>query len=146
MAQIHARAKEYDAAEKEYQAVLALDPSDLDVHYQMGIFYQGKEDYGAAFEAFEGALAIDDAYMPALYQIGRTSAFSGEKLERGVECLQAYLKHEPEPGQPTWANAQWRLGMLYEKMGQADMARKAYEAALKLDPDYKEAREALEKL
>lgn len=146
MAQVHTRAKEYDAAEKEYKAALALDPMDLDVHYQLGIFYQTKEDYPAAFEAFEGAIAIDDAYMPALYQIGRTAAFSGENIERGVECLNAYLENEPGPGLPTWANAQWRLGMLYEKMGQTDMARKAYEAALELNPDYKEAKEALEKL
>jgi tetratricopeptide (TPR) repeat protein len=146
MAQVHMRAKEYDAAEEEYNAALALDPMDLDVHYQIGIFYQTKEDYPSAFEAFEGAVAIDAAYMPALYQIGRTAAFSGENLERGVECLNTYLQNEPGPGLPTWANAQWRLGMLYEKMGQTDMARKAYEAALKLNPDYKEAKEALEKL
>ncbi|MCK5407552.1 MAG: tetratricopeptide repeat protein, partial [Candidatus Krumholzibacteria bacterium] len=109
-------------------------------------FYQAKEDYTAAFETFEGTIAIDAAYMASLYQMGRTAAFSGENLERGVECLNMYLEHEPGPNQPTWANAHWRLGMLYEKMGQKDMARKAYEAALELNPDYKEAKEALEKL
>jgi tetratricopeptide (TPR) repeat protein len=146
MAQVHSSAKEYDEAEKEYKAALALDPDDLDVRYQLGMFYQTKEDYAAAFETFEGTLALDAAYTPSLYQIGRTATFSGENLERGVECLNMYLEHEPGPNQPTWANAHWRIGMLYEKMGQKDMARKAYEAALELNPDYKEAKEALEKL
>jgi Tfp pilus assembly protein PilF len=146
MAQVYAGEKDYDAAEQEYKAALELDAKDTDVHYQMGIFYQTKEDYEAAFGAFEAAVAIDPMYMSAMYQIGRTAAFSGDNLDRGVECLKIYLDNEPGPGQPSWSHAHWRLGMLYEKMGQKEMARKEYEAALELDPENKKAKEALDKL
>ena len=36
--------------------------------------------------------------------------------------------------------------MLYEKKGRKDLAKLEYEAALKLQPDHKEAKEALAKL
>lgn len=146
LAQLLTGKKEYDAAETELEAALALDPDDTDIHYQMGMLYQTKEDYGAAFEAFEEAIQIDPKHMNATYQIGRTAVLSGKNLDRGVTCLKIYLETDPGPGQPTWANAHWRLGMLYEKMGQTEMAREEYETALESDPDNKEVKEALERL
>jgi Tfp pilus assembly protein PilF len=44
----------------------------------------------------------------------------------------------------TWAH--WRMGMIYEHKGDVAQARRAYEAALKADPDNKEAQKALKKL
>jgi tetratricopeptide (TPR) repeat protein len=67
-------------------------------------------------------------------------------IDRGMECLKKYLQHEPEEGQPTLANAHWRLGLIYEHKGDKESAKKEYEAALKLDSDYQAAKEALEKL
>ena len=37
-------------------------------------------------------------------------------------------------------------GLIYEHKGDKESAKKEYEAALKLDPDYKAAKDALEKL
>ncbi|MDH3216231.1 MAG: tetratricopeptide repeat protein [Candidatus Krumholzibacteria bacterium] len=145
-AQIHMAAKEHDKAEKEMKAALALDPTDTDVHYQMGMLYQTKKDYPAAFAALEKAIEIDPMYMSAMYQMGRTAIFAEDNYDRGIECLKIYLNSKPQAGQPTWAHAHWRLGMVYEKMGNVEMAKKEYQAALDLDPDLKDAKEALEKL
>jgi tetratricopeptide (TPR) repeat protein len=146
MAQIHTGKKDYDAADKELQAALDLNPEDTGAHFQRAMLYQTKKDYATAFEAFEKTVAIDPGYMRAMYQIGRTAIFSGDNLERGAECLGIYLKNKPGRGQPSWAHAHWRLGMVYEKMGKNEMAKKEYQAALDLNPDIKEAREALERL
>ena len=80
----------------------------------------------------------------SLYQAGRTSVFSGEKLERGLQALRSYIEAEPDTERmPSVAHARWRLGMVYQRM---DLARRQYQTALALDPELEEAREALESL
>ena len=86
-----------------------------------------------------------DHYL-ALYQIGRIASISGENLDRGIVTLRRCLELTPPPNAGTHANAQFRLGNLFEKKGDKPAARAAYESALKLDPAYKNARDALAKL
>ena len=47
---------------------------------------------------------------------------------------------------PDFAQAHHRLGKVYQELGEKDKARQAYEAALKLAPDLREAKMDLEKL
>lgn len=146
MAQVFVKNKDYESAEKEYMALLEMNRHDADSHYQLGFFYQTAEWWDKASAAFEKALEIEPKHMNALYQMGRTGVFSGENLNRAAECLKLYLTLEPGPGSPTLGNAHWRLGMIYEKQGNEDLAKAEYEAALKLDPNDTNAKEALEKL
>ncbi|RLE25914.1 MAG: hypothetical protein DRJ50_02010 [Actinobacteria bacterium] len=95
---------------------------------------------------FEAAVKITDD-LRSLYQIGRTGIFSGQRLDRSKEALQQYIAHDPRSaGLPTEAHARWRLGMIHEKQGHKDLARGAYQEALKLDPELEQAQEALENL
>jgi tetratricopeptide (TPR) repeat protein len=146
MAQVHMAKKEYDEAEGELQAALTLDAADPEIHYQLGMLYQTGEDFPAAFEALENAIKTDPDYMGAYYQIARTAIFAGDNLERGIDCLQFYLTKEVQPGQPSLAHAHWRLGMLHEKAGDIEAAKKEYQTALDLDSSIKDAKEALERL
>lgn len=118
----------------------------IEIEMQVGFLYQQKKQYDNAFKIFEMIIKNHPDYYPALYQIGRTAVFSGANLERGIECLKLYLQHEPGENQPTWANAHFRLGALYELKGDKAAAQQAYEAALQLDSSYEDAKRALEKL
>jgi tetratricopeptide (TPR) repeat protein len=146
MAQVYVHDGDHESAEKEFSAALELDPNNTDLHYQIGMFHQGQKQYDKAVEAFQKSVETDPGNLNALYQVGRTSVFSGENLDRAIECLAEYLEHESQPGTPSKAHAHWRLGMLYEIQGRPDVAREAYEAALRLDPDNKEAKGALKEL
>jgi tetratricopeptide (TPR) repeat protein len=84
--------------------------------------------------------------MEACYQIGCLAALSGQRLERGEECLKLYLQRDLKPDEPTLASAHYRLGLLYEKKGGRDLARREYSAALELEPSHPEARDALKNL
>lgn len=119
---------------------------EKDIRMRLGFLCQDKKNYEMAFKTFEELIKDYPDYYSALYQIGRTAVFSGTNLDRGIECLKKYLQHEPEDGQPTLPNAHWRLGAIYEHKADKESAKKEYEAALKLDPDYKAAKDALEKL
>jgi tetratricopeptide (TPR) repeat protein len=146
MAELHKKEKDFEKASEAYLAAADIDPENSDPYYQMGMMYQSTEEYDKAFESLEKAIEIDPDAFGALYQIGRTGVISENNLDRAIECLQLYLAREPERGLPTWANARWRLGMLYEIKGDDETARKQYEIALELNPDDENARKTLDAL
>jgi predicted Zn-dependent protease len=80
------------------------------------------------------------------YAIGRAAAESGEQLDRGETALKAYLQHKPLPNEPSLAATHWRLGMIAEHRGDVAAARQSYEAATAVDPNFKQAKEALARL
>jgi len=146
LAGMYAGEKDNAKAKQEYRAAIQLDPNDPDPYYMVGFLSQQAKEWDEAFEAFEaGVKATDDPR--SLYQIGRTGVFSGERLDRAKEALEQYITREPEgPPLPSVAHARWRLGMIYERLGRKDLARREYETALKLDPELEQAQEALENL
>ena len=112
----------------------------------IGYFYNDKKNYQQALATFEKLIDLKPDSYNAYYQIGRTAALSGKYLDRGIEGLLEYLKHDPSTGKPSHAAAHWRLGMIYEHKTNKRQAIAEYNESLKLDPNYKSAKEALEKI
>jgi tetratricopeptide (TPR) repeat protein len=142
----HIEKEKYDEAEAEYRAAMKLDPDNYQTLHRLGQLEQERADYDRALGYFERVLAAEPDNLATLYAVGRNSALSGKRTDRGLECLQLYLAGDPGSSLPdvTWAH--WRMGMIYEHKGDVAQARRAYEAALKADPDNKEAQKALKKL
>ena len=138
--------KDFDRALREYERAAAEFPEKTEPAYWAGALYTRTKDYAKAFEVYEKLLEKNPAEMNACYQIGRVAALSGERLERGTECLRSYLRRQPGPDEPSLASAHYRLGLLYEKKGSRDLAKREYSAALELDPLYTDARQALKKI
>ncbi len=108
--------------------------------------YLAERRYDEAFALLEEVLrGAPDNYL-ALYSLGRTSAQTGLRLERGEQVLRRCLALAPGPGEPPHAAVHWRLGNLAEKRGQPAAARAAYEASLAADPGFTQARESLARL
>ena len=105
------------------------------------------KDFATAFKLCEEVLARQPDNYTALYQYGRTASISGENLERGLARLQQCLTLTPPgPASPTHSNVWQRIGNVQERLERADDARRAYETALKLDPNNRQATDALAKL
>jgi len=145
-ARIYEKEEKFDQAAEAYEAAIAEQPKRLIPRYRLGYLYQNQEHYDNAFEVFEAMIADSSGNLGAHYQVARTSALSGQALERGVEAMQVFLQHEPSENQPSHAAAHWRLGMIYEHLQDKDSARREYESALELDPKMKHAKNALKKL
>ena len=109
-------------------------------------FYVGQKQFDKAFSMFEEAVKKNPEDYVSIYQIGKTSAVSGQKLDRGEECLKKYLNYSPKQNEPSHAGANMRLAQIKEKRGQKAAAKKLFEAALKLDGNLKEAKEGLERV
>jgi len=142
------------AADNKYNEALAAygESARLNarpiIYVRMALIHHQKKEWDKAFAALERSLALDANYPLALYQIGRTAAFSGQQLDRGEKCLRTYIAMPVRQNleDPAIPSAHVRLGNILEKKGNPGEARAEYEAALKIDPTHKQAREALSKL
>ncbi len=138
--------KKLDLAETEYRAAVKAGPGEDRFLYVLSGFLAGQKRYKEAAEPWEERYKGNPADMVARYQLARVALISGTNLPQAVEHLTAYLTVEPKKDTPTWADAQWRLGLVYEKLGQKDNAVKALQQALKLDPGHQRAQKDLERL
>ncbi len=140
---IYFKEKRMVEAEKEFIAMAKADPA-----YVSGLanFYMLQKQYDKAFNLFEEGVKKNPEDMLAIYQIGKTSALSGQKLDRGEECLRKYLTYTPKQNEPSHAGANMRLAQIMEKRGKKSEAKKLYELAIKLDGTLKEAKEGLERV
>ena len=110
-------------------------------------FYTGQKQYDKAFQLFEEAIQKNPTDFLSIYQFGRTSAVSGQRLEKGEEYLKKYLTtYTPKQNEPSHAGANMRLGQIYEKRGNKKEAKRLYELAVKADSNLKDAKEGLERV
>lgn len=139
---IYVHEKKIAEAEKEFQEAVKINADYVSV---LANFYTNQKQYDKAFAMFEEALKKNPDDYVSVYQVGKTAALSGQRLDRGEECLKKYLTHTPAQNEPTHAGANMRLAQIKEKRGNKAEAKKLFETALRLDGNLKEAKEGLER-
>lgn len=138
--------KRFGEAERHYRAATQLQPTRPEAFFRLGVAYQQHGQYPDAFSAFHRTLQLDPTQRSALFQLGKTSDLSNQRLDEGEQALKSYLECRPFYIMPKLSWAHRRLGNIYLKEGHPEAARQEYLAALKLDPNDKEARSALHQL
>lgn len=146
LANIHFARKENAQAEEQYKAAIQEVPKDNRPRIALGFYYQAQQRWDDAFGVFEDALKNEPENWNALYQVGKTSALSGQRLDRGEECLKKYLTYTPKNDAPPLAGAWFRLAMVYEKKGDKAKAAESYRKSLELDSSNAEVRQGLERV
>ncbi len=146
--------KKYLEALEGIESLISSQPENPDLHAWkgniMGSLAQGDNPadmikYGmGAMQSFEKALNLDPNNVRGLMGrgVGRLMApegFGGD-VEGAIEDFKVVVKKEPFP------EAYYYLGEAYSRQGLMDLAKQAYQEALVLKPDYKEAKKALEGL
>ena len=147
-------AKKYEEALEAVESLIASQPENAELHAWkgsiMGTLAQGDNPadmikYGmGAMQSFETALNLDPNNVRGRFGrgVGRLMApvgFGGD-VDGAIEDFKVALKKEAFP------DAYFFLGEAYKKKGQLDLAKQAYQEALVLKPDHKEAKKALEGL
>ena len=139
---VHEDREDNAAAESEYEKAIAEFPDSSSALYALGLLYQRTEQNDKAFAAFERMAEKHPDKINALYAIGRLGAQTGLKLERSEEALKLFLSKPLKEGNVPRSSALYRLGMIYEKTGRRELARKEYEASLQIE-QRSEVRDAL---
>lgn len=132
---------------KAYAQAEAIKQRDLAMGTLiLGQLYSADHRFDEARALFDTLLATQpDSYI-AHYSLGRLAVESGQQLDSGETHLRRCLELTPAKDDPPFPAVHWRLGNLAEKRGDQPAARAAYEAALRLDPDFKQAKVSLEKM
>lgn len=140
---VYFRQKKIAEAEREFVALAKADPR---TRIGLAQFYINQGKFDQAFALLEEMAKENSGDMGAIYQIGKTSALSGQRLERGEECLRRYLAYTPQGDEPSHAGAHMRLAQVMEKKGNKTEAKRYYQLALNKDKSLKEAQEGLERV
>ena len=147
LANVYARQKKTDLALAELRAAEKENPDSIGPALRVGYFFVNSQKFEDAFAQFDRVAQRFPDDPVVTFQIGRTAALSGQQLERGEAALKKYLAGPtPKPNQPQFASAHFRLGNIYEKRGATSSARAEYNEALRLNPQLKDAKDALARL
>lgn len=128
---------------KAYESAYALKPGDPQLRQALIVGYQEAKRWTDAYRMIKAWIAEEPESNTAQYQLGRVAAVSGQYLGEGEAALRAYMKMPRKKDDPQPKNVQYRLGQVLARAGRKEEARAAFQAALKLDPKFKDARDAL---
>lgn len=133
-------------AERAYREALTLDPASEPARTALAMFLQRGERWAEIRTLWNEVLARDPGNALAHYQLGRLSAVSGEALEAGLAHLATYLAQPQQTDAMTPAAAHWRRGQILERLGRRGEALAALQESLRLQPEFAQAREELQRL
>lgn len=142
-ARIATHEKKPAEALKAYEQAYATKPGDAELRLSLILAYQQAKRWKDAYAMTQKWTVDEPKKAKPWYQIGRIAAESGQYLPEGEAALRTYLKLGRETGDPEPKHARYRLGQILAKAGRKDEARAELQAALKIDPKFKEAKDAL---
>jgi Tfp pilus assembly protein PilF len=125
------QAKDSDAATKEFNAVLALDPKNAEAHANLGVIAFFRQDYQGAAQSFRKALATQPSLTKTQALLGICEKRLGEKSAR-ASLEQAFPKLKDKQLK---LQTGLELAQLYEEAGDTGATAIVMKTLVDLDPD-----------
>jgi len=122
--------KKPEAAESALREAVASAPDSLRARLALSGMLQRRERWDDVREVWQSRLDQTADVAMARYQLGRASALSGTELEAGLSQLDAFLAAGEYPDNVSVGVAQWRRGLVLEKLGRREEAIKALTIAV----------------
>ena len=129
-----------DAVE-QYREALKINPDAVLVHDNLGYVLVKTGRTEEAVQHFQRALALDPKYAPAHYNLGNVWLDANRPRDAIVEYRLA-LQYE---GSETSAECHNNLGVALAEIGRIDEARAEFREALRIRPDFPDAKRNLAK-
>jgi putative PEP-CTERM system TPR-repeat lipoprotein len=173
LGQLYLLQHKVDAAKAEFEQRARLNPKDVSAHTMLAMILEVQKNVPEAKKKYEEVLSIDGRAAVAANNLAYLYADSGENLDRALNLAQTAVEQMPDnpavqdtlgwvyykkqlpdlairafgqsiakdPSNPLY---HYHLGLAYVRGGNIAGARDSLGAALKLKPDYADARKALQ--
>lgn len=139
--------KDYAAADVEYAKALESKPKTADRIYDIGDYFLQRGQGDKLLEVASAGEAVAPTDPRGMYYRAIGWILKSEKLPDAETQLRGYLAALPlRSTYPKSWDAHYWLGRLYAAQKNMDGARNEYRDALKLNPKFKKAQEALQQL
>lgn len=138
--------KKYDISEQLAKKAMEIEPGRVRAYVLLAAIYS-LQDRWQDLDAIllRAEKNVGDNLAP-YYNSGRILLTSNKDFSRAERYFRKYLTQEPELGSPDHAAAHWRLGLVLEKQGRKPDAIAEIETALRLRPDFDQAKKDLKRL
>ncbi|THH34907.1 tetratricopeptide repeat protein [Neolewinella litorea] len=133
-AQGNARAGEY------FDAAVAINPQDVIALHARADYYRDRGDLDRAIAEYRRASIIDRQYVAGNFNAGLL-LMELDSVERAYDEFNIVIKNDP-----IHIRAFFYRGYASELLGNTDAARRDYETALRMAPEFTLAREGLDRL
>lgn len=128
-----------EEAAAEYAEAVRLHPNDAKFQDNLGYLLLQLNRGAEALPHFEAAVAADPGYAPARLNLANVLLAAG----RPAEAIPHYERVLQQPGEVDAAQTHNNLGIAYATSGRRAEAIAQFEEALRLRPDFQQARENL---
>jgi tetratricopeptide (TPR) repeat protein len=142
----HSPHAKYDLAAKHAQQALQLDPSRVDAYWILARVFALQErwsDLDPILVASERNVPDD---LRPFYEAANALVEIGKNFPKAETYVKKYLSQEPEGEEPDTADAHRLSALVFEKEGRNAEARAEIQAALQLRPNFKAARDDLQRM
>jgi tetratricopeptide (TPR) repeat protein len=118
-----------------------IRPNKPDAYYLLGMAYQEQEVIPKAMETYERLLVIDPDYKEAHYNLGYINLVYVHDFQKAIQYFDKAISLDPN-----YTDAYFNRGYSYELAGDNISARKDYQKALEITPNYERAISGLNRL
>jgi len=124
-----------------YNNALNIQPDNVQVLYNISMFYQETGDFEKALEKYRMILQIDPNNKFALHNMGWIYLFGQDKFEEAATFFTKAIEQDS-----TYVEAVYKRGFCFEQLKKYDYARQDYMYSLRLVNNYPKAIEGLNRL
>lgn len=164
-----------DTALALYKQAVDTNPKSAAAHFKYGAMLQTRNQLEDAKKAYETAIELNPQFAEAYNNLAWMQAQLRNNLGQAAQYAATAVKLAPDNAayrdtlgwvhraqkqlpeaetvlekaatmQPPLADVQYHLGVVYAEQSKNDLARKAFEKALEIDPKHAEAKAALSRL
>lgn len=134
---------EWQLAKESYALAQQLQPRESLPLLQLGVVNRQLQLYEEASAALQQALQVNAGESMAYFYLGLVGLADGRFAAAGVEALERYIEDVSSADGRYLDQAHFRLGQLWQQLGEEAKAATHFRRAIELRPGYEAAIEAL---
>lgn len=121
-----------------YNSAIDIAPSSLEAWYNKGMYYQNRGEVDNALYCYYTINDIDETWADPYYNLGYIHLLMTNELDSSIYYFERATQLDP-----MYYQAYNNMGFAYEKKGDIKNARKFYQKAVEINPDFQLAKDNL---